>query len=489
MQSSLLASLPPEDGRRPPHDDPAILLVNLNPVPDNAARLRTILESAKRPAFRLFEEYTPPGEGPSLCERLPPIIRRVDPSIVFLVLLSNLIGPVSDLLRSLATERAGSVLVPIVDGGGPDDLFELLMSGAADFVMPPLSPANVLPRLWRLLGPPSAPLQRTLKARLGLQQLIGRSPAFSGEVKKIPLVARCDATVLISGETGTGKELFSRAIHYLSGRSRHAFIPVNCGAIPADLAEAELFGHERGAFTGAVSSRAGLIADAEGGTLFLDEIDCLPAGVQVKLLRFLQEKEYRSLGSGRLRKADVRVIAATNGDLEEALKTRQLRRDLYYRLNVLSLTLPPLRDRREDIPLLANHFLSKYLARLDKRHKALSPEALGALMIYDWPGNVRELENMIERAVVLSEKPLLTASDMSLPTPAPRRFAGTEPFRQAKAKMVDQFERGYLENLLAAHHGNITSAARAARKDRRAFFELLRKHAIDAGRFRRAGSE
>src|SRR5215813_6052247 len=189
----------------------------------------------------------------------------------------------------------------------------------------------------------SETVTQTLKEKLGLRQLIGESPAFLAEIRKIPAVARCEVSVLISGETGTGKEVCARAIHYLSPRAPHPFVPINCGAIPAELVENELFGHERGAFTDAATSQSGLIHEAEGGTLFLDEVDSLPALAQVKLLRFLQEKEYRRLGSTRTYQANVRVIAATNSDLEEAVRTGKLRRDLYYRLNILQLTLPPLR--------------------------------------------------------------------------------------------------------------------------------------------------
>src|SRR6185503_17096456 len=197
------------------------------------------------------------------------------------------------------------------------------------------------------------------------RQLIGQSPVFLQQVQKISLIASCEANVLIVGETGTGKELYARAIHYGSARAGHPFMPVNCGAIPAELVENELFGHIRGAFTSASSLQVGLIEEANGGTLFLDEIDCLPVHAQVKLLRFLQEKEYRPLGSAKMRRANVRVIAASNLNLEDAVDTGKVRQDLFYRLNIISLTLPPLRDRREDIPLLARHFLGKYSREFD----------------------------------------------------------------------------------------------------------------------------
>ncbi len=306
---------------------------------------------------------------------------------------------------------------------------------------------------------------QALKEKLGLRQLIGESPAFLAEIRKIPVMARCDVSVLISGETGTGKEVCARAIHYLGPRAHNPFVPVNCGATPAELVENELFGHERGAFTDASTSQCGLIHEAEGGTLFLDEVDSLPALAQVKLLRFLQEKEYRRLGSTKTYQANVRIIVATNSDLEETVRTGKLRRDLYYRLNVLLLPLPPLRERREDIPLLARHFLAKYAAKFSKQVMDFSADAMPALMLYDWPGNVRELEHIVERAVVLSEQAVIHKADIVLPhieTPACQ-----DSFQEAKAKVVAQFEKTYIQDLLRAHQGNITKAAQAAQKNRR----------------------
>jgi transcriptional regulator with PAS, ATPase and Fis domain len=319
-----------------------------------------------------------------------------------------------------------------------------------------------------------------LKRRLGLGQLIGESPAFLAAVSKIPTMARCDANVLISGETGTGKEVCARAIHYLSVRSSQPFIAVNCGAIPAELVENELFGHTRGAYTDAVVTKPGLIQEAEGGTLFLDEIDCLSSLAQVKLLRFLQEKEYRPLGSTKTKKASVRVITATNANLEATVQQGRLRQDLYYRINILSLMLPPLRHRQEDIVPLAQHFLTKFAEELDKPVHAFSPEALRLLLAYPWPGNVRELEHTIERAVALTEETILSEGDLTLAVP--QSGSQPEPFHQAKMRAVSQFEQTYLTDVLLAHGGNITKAAYAAGKPRRAFWQLLRKHGIGVQR-------
>jgi transcriptional regulator with PAS, ATPase and Fis domain len=340
-------------------------------------------------------------------------------------------------------------------------------------------------RTFTLLPPPDPqePSVARLKEKAGLRHLVGESGSFLSVLEKIPLVARCDASVLVSGETGTGKELVARAVHYLSPRAKKPFIPVNCGAIPTELVENELFGHQRSAYTGAVTAQAGLIEEAEGGTLLLDEVDCLPLLAQVKLLRFLQEREYRSLGSTRLRKADVRVIAAANGDLEQAVAQGRLRQDLYYRLNVIPLRLPSLRERREDIPLLADHFVDKHATRVGRPAPRLAPASLQALVAYDWPGNVRELEHVLERAVVLSqEEAWIRPEHIALPQAEPRD--GHEAFQWAKARAVAQFEATYIRGLLLSHQGNITRAAKAAGKNRRAFWELIRKHGIDAGRFR-----
>lgn len=316
------------------------------------------------------------------------------------------------------------------------------------------------------------------------RQLIGQSAIFLQQVQKIPLIASCEANVLIVGETGTGKELYARAIHYGSARAGRPFMPVNCGAIPAELVENELFGHIRGAFTSASNLQVGLIEEANGGTLFLDEIDCLPVHAQVKLLRFLQEKEYRPLGSSRMRRADVRVVAASNLNLEEAVDTGKVRQDLFYRLNIISLTLPPLRDRREDIPLLARHFLDKYSREFDSQVRDFSDEAMDMLMVYSWPGNVRELEHAVERAIVMCNKPLIQASDIVLSNQA---VAGKrDSLREAKAKEIERFEKNYIQGVLSACRGNITRAAQISQKNRRAFWQLIQKYRIDVSRFKPA---
>ncbi|HYP00136.1 MAG TPA: sigma-54 dependent transcriptional regulator, partial [Pyrinomonadaceae bacterium] len=393
------------------------------------------------------------------------------------------------LIASGREEQPQAAIIVVAEECEAAEMLALLQAGASDFITPPLKRADTLPRVWRLLEQARSKesLTQSLRERIGLKRLVGESAKFLDEIRKIPLAARSDGRVLISGETGTGKELCARAIHYLSPRAAGPFVPVNCGAIPVELVENEMFGHERGAFTGAASARPGLIEEAEGGTLFLDEIDCLPLLAQTKLLRFLQEKEYRRLGSTKTLRADVRVITASNVDLEEAVKRGKLRQDLYYRLNVVPVRLPPLRERREDIPLLAHYFMAQYAAEFDKLVTTLSAESIQKLVSYDWPGNVRELEHTIERAVLLSETPQIEGREIMLPGGA-LNLSDEESFRQAKARAVEQFERSYIQQLLLSHKGNISRAAQAARKNRRAFWQLIRKHRIDVEYFKSAAS-
>ena len=405
-------------------------------------------------------------------------------SLIFLILHLQQSAQGGALIQSIKRAQPQIPIIIVIEECGPVETLELLQKGASDFITPPLRVADTLPRVWRLLDTLNhrESVVQILMERVGLKRLIGQTANFMAEVKKIPLIARCDSRVLIFGETGTGKEMCARAIHYLSPRSGKPFVPVNCGAIPVDLVENELFGHEKGAFTGANTAKPGLIQEAEGGTLFLDEIDCLPLMAQVKLLRFLQEREYRRLGSAKVRYADVRVVAASNAPFGEAVRSGRVRQDLYYRLNVVSIALPPLRERREDIPPLTHHFLAKYAAEYRAEVTAISPEAIQKLTFYDWPGNVRELEHTIERAVMFCNKSTLDEDDIILPG-TQSRLPG-ESFQKAKAKVIEQFEKDYIQRLLLSYHGNISKAAQAARKNRRAFWELIRKHQMDVHHFK-----
>jgi len=453
-----------------------ILLLDLNPAADSGGLLREIIESHSRPGEIELAWAAAGGADASRPGELLEAVLSARPDVLILIPSEALRDEARQLLRSVRRECP---TVPAVVVSETAEVFEWLKLGAADLIPSPPQAGDVLPRVRRLLeqAAQGEGRARSTQGGLGTTPLVGRSPAFLREVNKLPLLARCNASILISGETGTGKEVCARAIHYLSRWASKPFIPVNCGAIPAELVENELFGHERGAFTGAKSAQVGLIQEADGGTLFLDEVDCLPLLSQVKLLRFLQEKEYRPLGSTRTCRADVRIIAATNTDPEEAVRAGNLRRDLYYRLNVIPLVLPPLRERREDVPPLARHFLAKYAAEFDKEVTDFSPEAMRLLVSYDWPGNVRELEHVVVRSLVLSGEAVIGDADIALSPVA--SAALEESFQRAKNRIIAEFEKSYVERALLMNHGNISRAARAAQKSRRAFWELIRKHHID----------
>ena len=313
--------------------------------------------------------------------------------------------------------------------------------------------------------------------------VVGESPLFRQAMNKVTLLAKSKAAVVISGETGSGKELLARAIHYQSARKAKPFIPVNCGALPDDLFENELFGHLKGAYTNASTAEKGLIAEAEGGTLFLDEVDTLSPAAQVKLLRFLQSGEYRPLGSSKSAVADVRVIAACNTDLTLLVEQKLFREDLHYRLNVLSLSIPPLRDRGADVIRLASHFLAVYAREHGRTMPKLSDAALHLFLEYSWPGNVRELESVIQRAIVLQDSEVLRPEDFSL-SKSRQYTADAALFQKSKSQAIGNFERNFIARLLTAHGGNISRAAKAAGKDRRSFQRLINKHGLDPQAFK-----
>jgi two-component system response regulator GlrR len=379
-------------------------------------------------------------------------------------------------------------LMVIVGEGGAAGLDRLIVGEVLDFVQRPFESEELVLRARRALGlvPRSAPPSpRDCGGNLGAV-LAGQSEALAREVAKLRRYAACDAGVLIMGETGTGKEVFAQALHYLSARAAHPMVAMNCAAVPPDLMEAELFGHVKGAYTTAHLSRTGLVAEAERGTLFLDDVDCLPLAAQAKLLRFLQEREYRVVGSNAVRHADVRIVAASNRELGVLAQQGLFRQDLFYRLNILSLHLPPLRERREDVGELARHFLRRLSQQYKRPGCCLSAAALGRLLAHDWPGNVRELSHVLERAVLLAGGPVLTAADIDLPGTGggrPRDEADAS-FQTVKARVIENFERSYLEGLLTSTSGNIADAARRAGKNRRALFELIRKHQISPAAFK-----
>ncbi len=310
--------------------------------------------------------------------------------------------------------------------------------------------------------------------------IVGQSRALLRAVEKLPAIARSDAGVLICGESGTGKELVARAIHYLSERAPFAFMAVNCGSLPDGLLESEFFGHERGAFTGAHARRDGLIAQANRGTLFLDEVDSLTMKAQVNLLRVLQDKKFRCLGSTAERESNVRFIAASNRAMRPLVQSGGFREDLYYRLCVFTVFLPPLRERKNDILPLAEHFLRKHAPTKGIAMK-LSPVVQSALESYEWPGNIRELENTIIRGIYLNHNGTIELEDigLTLPDSAKDKVRVPQSFKAAKQEAVEAFEREYLGRLMLEHRGNVSHAARAAGKDRRDLGRLLKKYQLD----------
>ena len=313
-------------------------------------------------------------------------------------------------------------------------------------------------------------------------QIITRSSLMEDLLRQVKLVASTDASVFIHGESGTGKELLARAIHRVSGR-KGEFVAVNCSAIPENLLESELFGHQKGSFTGAVRDHKGLFEKANGGTLFLDEVGDMPKAFQVKLLRALQEKQIRPVGSTETRLVDVRILSATHQDLEKAMKTGDFREDLYYRLHVVGFALPPLRDRREDIPLLVNHFLEVHQRKVGLEQKSYAPDAMHLLVSFDWPGNVRQLVNVIEQNMALSTTAIIPLRLVQ------NALKESELLMPSFAEARQTFERDYLTRLLQLTYGNVTEAAKLAQRNRTEFYKLLNRNHLDPALFKRAVEE
>ena len=385
-------------------------------------------------------------------------------------------------VRELAA-AGGNVRVVLI-AGGSDGIALAARCGASDVVMRPLSAAELAFRIAREpAGDARADKRRPRKTDI----IIGTGPWIKELYDRIAMVAATDVTVAIFGESGTGKELVARTIHTSSPRHDAPFVVVNCAAIPEALLEDELFGHVRGAFTDATRDREGLLAAADTGTLFLDEIGEMPPPLQGKLLRVLQSQEFRRIGDDQDRRVDVRIVTATNRDLDQLVARGSFRQDLYYRINVFPMHIPPLRDRAEDIALLVHHFIAKHRGRLGKSIEGITPGALRRFASYDFPGNVRELENKVHQAMVVTEGPMLTEADVVLPL---GRIAGTRPditrpFRELKQEAIDGFERQYLTELLREHRGNLARAARAAGMDRKNLWTLVVRHGLDREQFKK----
>ncbi|MFQ5520186.1 MAG: sigma-54 interaction domain-containing protein [Candidatus Methylomirabilia bacterium] len=394
------------------------------------------------------------------------------------------------VLTELRGEALAAPLLPVFYNKHLAGALDQPLPGVTDFLVGPVREPEMLARVRRLLPldveEDTQRVRESLEKSVGLDRLRGVDPAFVAVKQQILRVAKTEVSVLITGETGTGKELIAQAIHYLNGRADKPFVPVNCGAIPADLFENELFGHHRGAFTDARSYQRGVVAEADGGTLFLDEINALTLPAQVKLLRFLEDRSYRPLGSPRAVKADVRMVAATNTDLRRMALEGAFREDLFYRLHVVSLHLPPLRERVGDIELLAEYFLERHATTHGSWR--FSAKALQALRDYEWPGNVRELENVVQQVVVMNPPKLILDVDLPWPIRPVEADPGDSSFRTAKAHAIARFERSYLTSLLQVHGGNITRSAQAAGQDRHTFRRLVQKHRLDPSVWARPGA-
>jgi DNA-binding NtrC family response regulator len=445
-------------------------------VDDDAETVRFMEELLAGPGRRIVTALAP--------DRAMALVREHAPDVVISDIHLNAERTGVDLLRAIRSGGHAARVVLISGFGTLETAIDAVRHGAFDYISKPFDIAEVKGVVERALRSPEAPADAPAPQEAP-PGLIGRSSAMLTVYKHIAQAADAQAPVLIVGESGTGKELVARAIHRHGRRAARTFVPVNCGALTETLLESELFGHTRGAFTGAVADTRGLFEQAQGGTIFLDEISETSAALQVKLLRVLQEGEVRPVGATRQIKVDVRVVAATNVELQEAVTAGRFRQDLYYRLSVLVLRVPALRARRDDIPLLVERFLQGACGRAGRR-VALAPDALHRLVEYDWPGNVRELENTIERLVLTTRGHEITPDDIQFGTAVEPRPARVE----LQTKMfeglptLDELERRYLMHVLEAVGGNRTRAAEALGIDRRTLYRMAERFGLvmpDAG--------
>ena len=403
--------------------------------------------------------------------------------VPFQVVLLDLKMPGMDgiqVLTELKKEFPDIEVIIMTAYGSVNTAVEAIKAGAYDYIVKPFDPEEVALLIKKILEHKNLILEnillrQQLEERYEFEDLIGKGPAMQQIFELIRNVAPTQATVLITGESGTGKELVAKAIHAISPRRFEPFIALSCGALPDTLLESELFGYEKGAFTGAAHTKKGRFEMADGGTLFLDEVGEISLKTQIDLLRVLQEKAFRRLGGTELIKVDVRIISATNRDLAQAITQGIFRPDLFYRLNVVGLHLPPLRERREDIPLLAKHFLRRYAIEINKKIERLAPSALELLMEYNWPGNVRELENAIERAVVISPGHELAAKDFTFLQP------GSGLSNEPSARNLQELEKQHIHRILEENHWNISKTAVDLGIDRVTLYNKIKKYGFERG--------
>ena len=423
-------------------------------------------------------------------ERALELLESERPEIVLTDLKMPRVDGMQVLTRALELDP-DVVVIMITGHGSVESAVEAMRAGAFDYLLKPL-PSNDVLRLAveraserRRLVEENRRLREPLAPRSGFDNVIGKSPAMESVFDLVRKAARSEANILIQGESGTGKELIARAIHAQSARAAEVFVPVDCAALPDALLESELFGHERGAFTGADRTKPGMIEVADKGTLFLDEIAELPQALQSKLLRALQERQIRRVGGTKFVDVDIRLVSATNRDTAELVRKGEFRDDLFYRVNVITIALPPLRERAGDVALLAHHFLRRYGRNREHPLAGIEPDAVACLEAHAWPGNVRELQNVIERACALADGPMIRVRDLpdhvrGRGRPAPAVPGKDLPLAQAREAWLQAFAQGYLTDLLRRHGGNISQAAKTAGIDRKTLHRLLAKHAIKA---------
>jgi DNA-binding NtrC family response regulator len=410
-------------------------------------------------------------------------------SFFSLLVIDLKLGEASGIETYLRIKKGNPHILAIIITGhaSVESAIGAIRAGAYDYLVKPFRPEEMLLTVKRALdyqkiSEENIYLRRELKGKFRLDNIIGKSPQIEKVLQMAKKIAGSDVTVLLRGESGTGKELIARSIHYMSPRRERRFFAISCGAIPETLLESELFGHEKGAFTGAVTRKKGFFEAADGGTILLDEIGDLPLTTQMKLLRVLQEKEFQRVGSTETIAVDIRVISATNKDLEKEVREGRFREDLYYRVNVVSIALPPLRERKEDIPLLIEYFLGR--CRADAKEMKISAEAKELLMNYHWPGNVRELENVIEGAAALSSGGIISAKDIALSigqTPNEvftlldsKHLAGLT-LKEAK----EELEQNFMKEALKKAHGNVAQVARELGLSRRHLYERMKHYGVD----------
>jgi DNA-binding NtrC family response regulator len=414
------------------------------------------------------------------------------------VVIADYMMPHLDGITLLERMRAMGVDVPVIiitAYGSIEQAVKAMQLGAANYLTKPINYDELTVVLQKAVEQSSLKqevkrLRHEVTTRYSFDNIIGKNEKMQAIFDLIADVAETDATVLIRGETGTGKELIAKAIHFNSPRRQGAFVGVSCAALSETLLESELFGHEKGAFTGAIKTRIGRFQQADGGTMFFDEIGDIPVSIQSKLLRVLQEREFERVGGDRTIKVDVRLIFATNKALEKAVASGEFREDLFYRLNVIPIEVPPLRERSDDIPLLAFHFLQRYAGRFRKNVRDISEDAIHQLLSHRWPGNVRELENVIERAVILEKTDTISEATVNRCL-RPSEQNGyhffvndSAPYRKMKADLLERFEREYITRLLKKHKGNIREAARTAELDYKNFYEKMKKHGLSKWDFK-----